>query len=145
MGDENLSMLQLFEFMKSAEQRREDVEKRREAEHAAVQEKLGAIQLSQVEFAGTWKPKVDRAIDDLSGAINYLKERVENIDRQIATAVAGTGLGAAASQAVAAVARSGRGVVNLQQQQPPLLTLQAPPPINRGFGSRPRCAPSTTG
>ncbi|KAK1618501.1 hypothetical protein QYE76_024018 [Lolium multiflorum] len=86
MGDENLSMMQLFEFMKASE-------KKRETDAAALSEKLGAIQVSQAELAGSWKPKVDQAIGDLSSAIDYLKERVEHIDRQVTTAVEGRAMG----------------------------------------------------
>jgi hypothetical protein len=118
-------MKQLFEFRKESE-------KKRETEDAALSEKLSSIQISQAEFTGIWKPKVDQAIGDLSSTVDYLKERVEHIDRQVATAVAGTSHGAAASTPATAVARSGHGVVNLVQLQPPLLPGQAPPLIGSG-------------
>lgn len=113
MGDEDLSMKQLLKFMKAAE-------KRRELDTAALSEKLGAIQIAQEELAGSWKPKVDQAIWDLSSAVDFLKERVEHIDRQVTTAVARLGHGAAAPTPAAAVARAGHGVVNLVQLQPSL-------------------------
>jgi hypothetical protein len=70
---------------------------------------------------GSWKPKVEQTVGDLFSTVDFLKESVEQIDRQVTTAVARPGQGAVDLKTTAAIARSGHGVVNLVQQQPPLL------------------------
>jgi hypothetical protein len=85
--EEEMSVKQLFEFMMAAE-------KRREMDTEALSEKLGAIQISQQEMAVTWKPNVNQALGNLSGAIEALQQRVDHMDTRLTTTVAGTCHGA---------------------------------------------------
>ncbi|KAK1698812.1 hypothetical protein QYE76_015509 [Lolium multiflorum] len=94
---------QLFEFMTVAE-------KRHELDTAALKEKLSAIQTAQQEIAGSWKPQVDQALGDLTGAVRALKERVDELDTQSSTAVARAGHGAVMIPSTVAVARLGHGL-----------------------------------
>jgi hypothetical protein len=115
MAEKEMSMKEILDFMKRAE-------KRREMDTAALIEKLGNIHILQEELMGSWKPKVDQALGDLTNTVNFLKERVEEINWQVTTAVARSGQGAVEHNSATVVARAGHGVVNRVQQQPVLLT-----------------------
>ena len=84
VGQKEMMVAQLFKFMMV-------VEKRHEREAAAIIEKLGVIQISQREMAGSWRPKVDQALGELTGAIESLKVRVDQMDTQNTTAVLRSG------------------------------------------------------